>query len=342
MFRKKTYLFLIALVVLLSACGKEKIETKNMEQIYAEEGVPVKIQEIKKGNFKLLFNYNATLSGQVESSVYASIGERVEKVLVKVGDYVKKDQILASFPIDNPSAQYIQAKAAFDNASTSYERYSKLFETGGISQQTLDNIKTQLDVAKANFDVVSQLVYVKASMDGYITKVNVLPSDNVRKEQLLFTISDTRKLKAKLDIAENEISSIKKNTSVKAEWNGELINGRITEVDLAMNPYTKTFSAYAEFENSGKKILAGVTAKVTVEAGVKSNAIIVERKNLIREDNSFFVFIASENKAIKREIKLGSSKDLYVEIIDGLEPGELLIVEGQLNLDDQTKIKIIK
>lgn len=340
--KKLIAVFLVLSAILLASCEGEKVEIKNMEQIYKEEGVPVKIEPVKKGTFKTSFTYNTTLSGLQESSVYASVGDRLEKVYVKVGDYVKKDQILATFPLDNPEAQYQQAKVGYETAKNTYDRYARLYETGGISQQNLDNVKAQLDVAKANFDAVGQMVKVKASMSGYITKVEALESENIQREQLLFTIADTRKLKAKINIAENEIKSVKKGFAVIAEWDGEIISGRITEVGIAMNPYTKTFTAVADFDNPGNKIPAGATAKITIESAAKTNAIVLERKHLVREDENYFVFLAEGDKAVRKQVKLGTSKDLSVEITEGLQEGDLLITEGALNLDDQTKIKIIK
>ena len=72
---------------LFSACEEENVESKNMEQIYKEEGIPVKVSKVEKGNFSQELTYNSNLSGIKESSASAMVGGRIEKVLVKVGDF---------------------------------------------------------------------------------------------------------------------------------------------------------------------------------------------------------------------------------------------------------------
>lgn len=333
----------IALVgsLFVAGCSEEKIESKNMEQLHSENGVPVKVEKIQKGEFHIEFTYNSMLTGLKESSAYANVGDRIEKVFAKVGDHVKKDQVLATFPTDNPSAKYYQAKAAYDLSVKSYERYKNLFEAGGISENDLDNVKTQMDVNKANFDAVSKLVKVKSPITGYITKVNVRESDNVKKENLLFTVADVSKLKTKINVSENEIEFFKPGLPAKANWNNQIVQGKVTEVDVAMNPMTQAFSATVEFDNSKNLIKAGTTADICVNVNGHSSSIVIDRKNIKNENGRYYTFVASGDKAVKKEIKLGRSYGVSVEVVEGLTEGENLVVEGTLLLDNNKKINIV-
>lgn len=340
--RLKLMMLVLGISFLLMSCSEEKLETKNMQEIYKNEGIPVKVESIKKGAFNIEYTYNAYLSGVKESSAHANIGDRVEKVLVKVGDYVKKDQILAKFPTDNPGAKYYQAKLAYENSKTTYERYKNLFETGGISQQNLDNIKTQMDVNKANLDAVSKLVKVLAPMSGRVTKVNVRATENVKKETLLFTIADLTKLKAKINVTESEIGMLKKGLKAQAVWNGNIIEGKVVEVDFAMNMQSQAFNATIEFDNSKNSIKAGVSADITVNVNGEKESIITERKNLTQTGDNYFVFLANGDKAKKIEVKVGRTYGMYVEVIEGLKENDQLITEGQFLLENDTKIKIVK
>lgn len=325
----------------LKSCSNEKTEAKNMEQIYKEEGVPVKVETVTKELFKKEMTFNAVLSGIKETSVHAMIGERVEKVNVKVGQFVKKDQILVTFPTDNPSAQYFQAKVAYENSEATYERYKNLFETGGISQQQLDNIKTQFEVNKANWNSVKKMIYAKAPISGFVTKVNVRETENIKKETLLFTIADISKLKAKISITENEIDNIKVGDKAIASWNRRTITGEVVEIDLAMDRRSQSFYADVVFDNKEKTVKAGITANIKVINKSETEALIVERKNIISEGDQHFVYLLNRDKAEKRIVKLGKSNGLFVEIMEGLNDGESLIVEGQLLLSDNSKVKVI-
>lgn len=338
---KIVYLLLIAVMVGIG-CTEEKVNSKNMEQIYKEEGIPVKVTEIKKGNFKRELKYNTHLSGIKESSASAMVGGRIEKILVKVGDFVKKDQVIITFPKDNPSTQYFQAKVAYENSKSTYERYQKLFDVGGISAQDLDNVKTQYEVNKANWDTTQKMVKVLAPISGYVTQLAVKETDNVKAETLLATIADLRKLKASVQVSEDEINDVAVGTKATAVWQGNVVEGKVTQVDMAMNPMTQSFNADIVFDNSDRKMKAGVTADIMIEGGENSNAISVERKNLIKIGNEYYAYVLNGNKAVEKKVKIGKSSGIYSEVIDGLAEGDLLIVEGQMFLENNANVKVIK
>ena len=334
-------LLIITASTFLFSCGQEQVESRNMEQIYKEEGVPVKTVMVEPRMFETELSYHAVLSGIEESSAYAMVGDKVEKILVNVGDYVQKDQVLMTFPTDNPGAQYAQAKVAFDNAKMAYERVENLFKTGGISQQELDNAKAGYDVAAANWDAVQQSVQVRAPISGYVTKVNVRESDNVRRDDELFTISKTNKLKAKVWVSESEIQQVKKGLPAQAVWNDSTITGKVVQVDMAMNQQVQAFGAVIEFENRKNCITCGVTADVIIKTYKNPNAFVVERKNILNDQDGSYVFMVNSGNAKKRSVKLGKQEGIEIELLEGLEPGDELIVEGQLLLEQDSKVKII-
>lgn len=335
-------LFIVFISLINIGCDEETIESKNMEQIYKEEGVPVRVIELTKSQFKPQLTYNAVLTGIKESNASAMIGGRIEKIYVKVGDYVKKDQVLMTFPEDSPSAQFTQAKSAYENSKNMYERYKKLYEVGGISRQDFDNIETQYKVNKANWESVRKLVKVLSPISGYVTKVIVNESDNVKAKALLATVANLNKLKCTIQVAEDEIDFIKEGTPALAEWKGKTIHGQVTQVDWAMNPISQSFNADVVFENPENILKAGVTADVLIEGKSDNENITTERKDLVKRGDEYFAFVLEGNVAKEKNVKVGNSSGNYIEIISGLEEGDLLIVEGQMFLKDNTKVKVIK
>jgi len=331
----------LALVLGFGACTKKKEEGKSMEQIYSEEGVPVRTQTIAPKEFKTILSFNSVLTGIKESTAYASMGGKVEKILVNVGDYVKKDQVLVTFPTDSPSARYFQAKVAFENAKTAFERIDNLYNKGGISLQDRDNAKARFDVAKADWDTVRQMVLVKAPISGYVSKIHVSETDDIDKEMPLVTISNTEKMKSVIWVSEEEISAVREGMPAAAVWLGNQIEGKVVRVDTAMNMMNKAFRVLVEFANPDNRLKAGTTVEIRVTTSANPSAIVVERKDLLKEQEDYFVYVVKEGKAEKRKVSLGSRQDLEVEIREGLNPGEELVVEGQLLLENGSKVKTV-
>jgi RND family efflux transporter MFP subunit len=281
------------------------------------------------------------LTGIKESTAYAAMGDKVEKIVVGVGDYVKKDAVLVTFPMDSPSAGYYQAKVAFENAKTTYQRIDNLYKSGGISLQDRDNAKASFDVSKADWDAVRRMVKVKAPISGYVTKVHVSETDNVDKEMALVTISRTDRMKAAIWVSEEEIFDVKKEMPAVAVWKGNTIEGKVVEVDMAMNAMRKAFRAVVEFDNPDNRLKAGTTVEINITTSIKPDAVVTERKNVLKEKGEHVVYVVKNGKAEKRNVVLGKQQGLDVEISKGLNPGDVLVVEGQMLLEDGGKVKIV-
>ena len=337
-------LFVLLTVLLLfpNCTQKEKEEAKNIEQIYREEGVPVKIEKVTTKEFKTEISFNAVLSGFQESSVYASVGDEVEKIYVKVGDYVKKNDVLLTFPTDSPAAMYFQAKVAFENAEAAFKRIENLYKSGGISLQDRDNARAAYEVAKANWNTTEQTVKVTAPISGYVTKVSVAETDNVQKEAELFTISRTGRMKAYTWISEEQIFDVEKGMPATAVWQGYTIEGKVVQVDMAMNQMKKAFRALLEFDSPDNKMKAGATAEIKIATSHKPAAVVVKQRHILKDGDKFFVYVVLDGKAQKRPVKKGQRQVLDVEILAGLNPGDELVVEGHTLLEPGSKVKIIK
>ncbi|MDD3282452.1 MAG: efflux RND transporter periplasmic adaptor subunit [Candidatus Cloacimonetes bacterium] len=338
-----TYLIVaISLVFLLSACGKKKQDAKSMDQLHEELGIPVRVVEIAKDTFIQQLRYNATLRGIKESTVQAMLGDVVTGIKAKVGDRVEKDSVIVTFPHNSPSAQYEQAKTAFNSIDATHERMLRLYQQGAISVQDYENVKTQWEVSKANLESSEQMVFVKAPISGVITDIMVNVSEKVFPGKDLFTISSTNGYKATLMVPEGEIDRVKKGGIVKARWNDIEISGRISEIAMALDPASKAFRVEAEFPQYRNDLAFGITAELGVQVLRLPNVIIVDRHHLVRENGEAFVWLARDNKATKVPVTTGVTDQLKYEITEGLQEGDLLITEGIKSLTEGAKIRIIE
>ncbi len=331
------------LTVIALGCSNDaetQIEAKSMEQIHAENGVPVKTASIETGAFQTEYSYFAVLTGYTESSGNAMLSDEVESIKYKVGDYVKKDAVVVTFPIDNPQAQYYQSKVSYEHAEATLKRIKSLYDGGGISLQEYENTKTQYEVSKANWDTIQETVVVKAPVSGIITKMSVRVGDDVNPGDALFTVSTTKKLKSKIWVSESQIADIKVGNPATATWQGKTITGKVVQVDLSLNQDQQAFEVIAEFDNSGGEMLNGVNAEIILKGQEIPDIISIARKNLLNDGESDYVFVAEKGVAVKRPVNVGRSKGFEVEILDGLNIGETLIIEGLSLLNDNAKISV--
>ncbi len=334
----------LAASLAFTGCSKksdEEINTKSMAQIHAEEGVPVNVKSLKPANFRYILTYDSAVNGIKESTASAKIDDSVEKIHFSVGDQVKKDDVIVSFPKNNPAANYYQLKTSYENAKATFDRMSALFKAQGISKQDYDNAKTQYEVSLANWNNVKEKIDVIAPISGTLTRMNVTETDDVKSGDVLFAVSDISRLKSRIWIQEKDISSVKLGDTATATWEGNFIEGKIVQLDLAMNPDKQAFGAVIEFINNGTTIPSGVNAKITLVTYEKQNIVVLERKNIIFQGEKAFVFLAQDNKAVRKQIVTGKNFKDQVEIISGLKFGDALITDGNRNISDGTTIRVI-
>ena len=337
------YIAAAAAAILFSGCsGESEADIRSIEEIHSQEGIPVRVREVRPVSFTSTLSYTSSLSGGQESTASAMISDEVEEVLVQVGDFVEKNQVIISFPADNPSLNYEQARVNFESARTAYQRISTLYKEEGVSQQSYDNARTQYELAKANWDTVRNMKDVKAPLSGYVTRLNVLESDNVETGDPLFTISDYKQLKSTVWVTDREIGRIEKGQRATAVWQGNRIDGRVIQVDMAMDQTRKAFAVKLEFENDSYLVPSGVSAQIHIEVYSRDQALVVEMDEVIESGDRRYVYLAEDGTGRRREIRTGVQEELKLEVIDGLRPGERLITEGLNLLSDGSKIRIIE
>jgi len=339
----KIVLSLLGTIALLAGCGSKTAGTtefESMDQIQRDKGVPVVVREIKPVSFSTQLKYPATFRARSESTASAGLSEVVRKLYVTVGDTVEKDQIVLAFSQDNPS--YMQAKANVENAEASFKRSTSLFETKGISQQPYDNARTQYEVAKANFKALDDMINVKAPVPGVVTRLNVQLTDNVKSGDALFTVSDLDILEAKIWISASEIGKVRTGQTASVEWLGKTLDGLVTQVSMIMDPDRKAFMVLAVFRNPGHFLTSGITADVAIRTYRNDAALVVERREVLREGGKYYAFVAKGDTAERRELVVRGEQGLYLEVSSGLQAGDLLISEGGTLVKQGTKIALVK
>lgn len=335
-------LLITTVSLLINSCGKDEQTSKSMSQIQEEEGIPVKVTEIKLQAFAKYLCYFSKLSGVKEATRSANVGGKIEKINFKVGDFVKENQVVVQFPTDQIGAQYEQAKSAYENAQKTYERMKALLDAGETAQANYDAAETQYLVAKSNFETSKDMIFVDAPFDGYLVDLKVNEGDNVKKDTHLFTIAQLNRMKAKVWVTDTEIGFIKKGMNAEITYNNKTYTGKVTDVSLGIDPTRQAFYAEIEFPNPKMELKNGLTVEVKILVYENNNAIVIQRNLVQKDEKGFYVFLEKNGKASKRYISNGMETGIDYEIKSGLNVGDKLITQGSSQLNDGVKVNVIQ
>ena len=344
----KKIVILITMMVLIASCGKGDKEVKKIDDIQKENGVPVRVVKVEKTDLVKWEEYSGTLRGSSEVNVVPSLGDRLEKIYVKVGDYVRKDQVIAKYELDNVQAKNNQARIAYENSKAMYERMKNVYESGSISKQEFDNITTQYEVNKENYLSSTKILNIKAPISGYVTDIYITDDRKILdpNKDAICRISNTKRLKAKVYINENISSYVTKGDEVIIKWNAhkdkEFV-GKVSKLSLSSTEKVRGFAAEVEVNNSDKLLKSGIYVDILFKTVDKKDVFTVVKQAIkTDEEGKPFLYIADGNVAKKQIVELGDNNGVNVEVVSGLNEDDIVVYEGMKFLKDGLNLKIIE
>jgi RND family efflux transporter MFP subunit len=335
----------IATVLAVSCAGKPEAETAgqapaaSMETLYTENGYPVSIRTLRAEDFSVYLKYPTVLQARSESTAYASLSDVVRQINVKVGDRVERDQVILSFSRDNQTFE--QARLSYENAQRNFNRSSALFDAADISRQEFDAARTHYEIARAAFQAASDMINVKSPIAGTLTRLDVHVTENVRPGTALFTVAGTGGFETRFYVGANEIDRVNIGARVYISNAGQNIEGRISQVSLMMDSAKQAFPVTAYFDVNGihsRNLVSGMGVDVAVETYHNGKALVLSRKELVKNGEAYTAFIEYNGSARQVAVELGETNGLRYEITGGLSEGDLLICEGQQRLENDTRI----
>lgn len=287
------------------------------------------------------------------------------------GARVKKGQLLYAIDQQLYSANYQQAVANLNvqqanvaKAQKDANRYHELDKYDAVAKQLVDNAdaalevsKKQADAAKANIQAVQTNVrYTKvyAPFDGLIGISLVKTGAAVTAGQtLLNTVSTDNQLAVDFNVEQNSIyhfgtllndKNVEKDSIFTLALGTDIYPypGKITLIDRAVNPQTGTIKVRVVFPNKDNLLRAGMNATVRVKSNGKEEAVIIPYKAVTEQLGEYFVYVPGDSsKVSQRKITLGKQLGLNVIVKDGIKAGEEVVTQGQQNLKEGMKVKVV-
>ncbi len=271
---------------------------------------------------------------------------RIERILVDVGDKVKKGQLL----VELDKTQYNQYAVQLSNAEMNLSRMQPVYEAGGISKQQIDEITTNIAVLKETVENLKQSVELRSPIDGIVTGRFNEPKDlftmspNAAGGVGILQVMQMNPMKASVAIPESYFRDVKIGmaVSVKAELYGdETFAGKVTRISPAISAATRTFDVEVSIPNQNLTLRPGMFARTQFNMGEREGVTVPDialRKQ--SGSNERYIFVIEDGTAHKRMVTAGRTIGARIEIVSGLNDGETIATAGLARLADGVKVKI--
>jgi RND family efflux transporter MFP subunit len=349
---KRNILITLIVVVLVGACTATLFyNKKTIDEKARLDGnlktIPVFVEELRKSSLSGTFESNGTFSAIHELTLMAEGQGRVTQLLFNTGDVVAAGKVLATLDDELVRSQLSLAEAALLKSKNDLKKYEDLLADDAISSQQVEDARLGLKKAETDLTALRKQLEnasVKAPISGTITLRFIEKGSLVMPGTPVAEIVDVSRLKFIAKVAESEavqIAERQRVTLTSSLFPGVIFDGTVRAIGVKADD-SKRFPVEIEVVNNPKHPLrAGMFGTAIFSTGTGRESLMIARQAIVGSIKDPRVYVVEGDMAVLRDIRIGTATDRQVEVLDGLREGEKVVISGQINLADRSKINIV-
>jgi membrane fusion protein (multidrug efflux system) len=352
---------LLALTVLaaafaLAACGDAASKNGDDDKEKAL-AVPVEVAATRRAEMAALYTGTAPVESDRKAFVMPKVQGEIRQVMVDEGDRVRAGQVLARLDGDKLRLEVALNEATMRKLERDFERNSELQKKGLVSATAIDNLKYELEAARASWELAKlQLSYcdIRSPIAGTVTqRLDVVKVGNTvtpvggvieSAESSLFVVEDLETLILRVNVPERELAKLSVGQLAELTFDavpGRPFQGRISLISPYVNAETATFPVRIAVTETGGLLRPGMFARVAIVYESKPDALQIPRTALLDSDGPPKVFVVKQGKAAERAVKLGLSSGAWIEVTEGLKDGEQVVVVGHAAVKPGAPVRVV-
>jgi cobalt-zinc-cadmium efflux system membrane fusion protein len=292
------------------------------------------------------------------TNVLTPLAGRVTDLKVRLGDRVRRGQalmVIASGDLAQANADVQKAQDAHDLAAKALTRARGVKEAGGAAQKDLEaaesgevQAKAELDRAKVRLasltgsaTVRGDTLVLTAPIDGVVTSLVVGAGQQLSDPTAtVMTIANTSHLFVTANLDEADAGQVSRGAPADialAAYPGQVIHGRVSEIDALLQPDTRRQKVRIWLDNADGRLLPNMYATVTFQLAPSAgrDGAFVPQSALLMNNDTISVFVEVRPWVFQRRVvRLGDETDTDARVLSGVTPGERVIVRGGVLLND--------
>lgn len=347
----------LAAAVALAGCGDANGDSAGKDGKEDVPAVPVEVAATQRAEMAALYTGTAPVESDRKAFVMPKVQGEIRQVLADEGDRVRAGQVLARLDGDKLRLEVALNEATMRKLERDFERNSELQKQGLVSAISIDNLKYELEAAKASWELARlQLSYcdIRSPIDGTVTqRLDVVKVGNTvtpvggvieSADSSLFVVEDLDTLMLRVNVPERELAKL--SVGQPAELGFDAVpdrpfKGEISLISPYVNADTATFTVRIRVTETGGLLRPGMFARVAIIYERKPDALQIPRTALLDGDGPPKVFVVKDGKASERAVKLGLSNGAWIEVTEGLKDGEQVVVVGQAAVKPGAAVRVV-
>jgi membrane fusion protein, multidrug efflux system len=310
--------------------------------------IPVEVAALERGDVFAVYNGTASLETDADALVVAKVAGEVVEILAEEGDRVTEGQVLARLDGDRLRLEMERARANLRKLEQEYNRSVELFERGLVSSGAFEGQKYELEGLRAIYRL-AQLEYnytqVRAPISGVVARRHIRLGNTISVNEPAFQVTELDPLIAYIHIPEREFRRLEPGQAAELTLDaipGQRFQAKVQRISPVVDPVTGTFKVTMEVPDQGGRLKPGMFGRFNIVWDTRHDALLAPRVAIVDDDVSDSVFVIVDGKAERRTVRTGYARGAQVEIVDGLNGDEEIVVIGQAGLRDGASVEVVR
>lgn len=333
------------MISLISGCHQDEQQTGNQE---GKRAVKVKVAPVEVSHQHEILKYSGTIEASQTIPLTFQTTGIVDRVFVEEGDFVKQGQLLAHVEKGSLESAYQGALAKYEQALDAQTRLRKVYEKGSLPEIKWVEVNSQVAQAKSMLELTEtnlQNCEMRAPTHGVVGERNIEPGMSAVQLEAPLKLVKLQKILVKISVPENEISKF--NSGQKAgimvsALDNKQYQGIIERIGVVANRLSRTYSVKIAVDNAGLMLKPGMVCEVEIPLTSSDTVLLVPITSVDCDANGqTFVFKVDQNQktATKNPVQIEGFENDMLVIASGLREGEVVVVQGNQKITDQTNIE---
>jgi RND family efflux transporter MFP subunit len=343
---------IIALVIIIAVgltawklAGNKKIAEEKVYRRDPNTQVLVKTAKVTLQALNQSQTWLGTFEPNREIKILSETNGKVVKVGISEGDRVSAGQVIAQVDSDILQYQLLAAEANYQETQADVRRYQNLTKGEAVAQIQLEKANLAAKSAESQLKILQKQLKnttIVAPFSGTITAKMFDLGSVLGVGAPLAQLTDISAVKLVISVPEKDILKFKEGQSVNVTTDvfpDQPFAGKVSMIG-AKGDNAHNYPVQIMVSNGSANMLrAGMYGSVVIGNDLKNNALLIPRNALIGTAKQPQVFVLENGKAVLKNIQIGSANADYYEVTEGLKEGEIVIVSGQVNLENGTPVK---
>jgi membrane fusion protein (multidrug efflux system) len=324
----------------ISFTGKDE---NGGERVARPVPVDVKILSAETAENEIFLNGSVLADEEIE--LRSETSGRVIEINFREGRPVKKGDTLVKINDSELQAQLRQAQTRLKFLKNREFRAKELLAKKGISEEEYEQALNEFETQAAQIDYLqAQIEKTKiiAPFSGIIGLRHISEGAYIGPDRVVASLQKTDRLKIEFDAPQRYINVIKPGAKIsfKTPLSSDSKTAEIYAVEPKITPATRSIAARAIFPNPGSGIIPGAYVEIELLAGRDDSALMIPTNALIPDISGEQVYLYKSGKVVPRNVKAGLRTESEVQLIEGVSPGDTVIVSGIIQLRPGSDVTI--